>query len=70
MESQYGLLSPNSWYKIIITKFLVFLIPLRIKALLTLNYEKLLELRKTNAKHEIIDEQDMHQFNPTEHDAI
>jgi len=65
VESQYGLFQPNFWYHIIITIFLVFLISLAIKALVTLNYEKLLKLRKSSVKHEIIDSQEKHQLNPT-----
>ena len=46
----------------------MFLISLAIKALLTLNYEKLLKLRITYVKHEIIDTQEMHQLNATASD--
>ena len=68
VESQYGLFSPNSWYNIIITIFLVFLISLTIRALLTVNYEKL--LRRKTIKNDAIDAQEMHQLNPTAPDDI
>ena len=68
VESQYGLFSPNSWYNIIITIFLVFLISLTIRALLTVNYGKL--LRRKTIKNDAIDAQEMHQLNPTAPDDI
>ena len=68
VESQYGLFSPNSWYNIIITIFKVFLISLTIRALLTINYGKLLKRRKIN--NDIIEAQEMHQLNPTAPDDI
>ena len=68
VESQYGLFSPNSWYNIIITIFMVFLISLTIRALLTVNYGKL--LRRTRTKNDAIEAQEMHQLNPTAPDDI
>ena len=68
VESQYGLFSPNSWYNIIITIFMVFLISLTIRALLTINYGKLLKRKRIN--NDIIEAQEMHQLNPTAPDDI
>jgi len=47
VESQYGLFSTNSWYNFIVTIFMVFLIPLTIRALLRVNYGKLLRRKRT-----------------------
>jgi len=69
VENQYGLFSPNSWYNIRITIFLVFIIQLKIKALLKLNYGKLLRLR-AKPKNNTVDEHEMHQLNPTVPDVI
>ena len=55
VENHYELFSPNSWYNIIFTIFMVFLISLIIKGLLTLNYGKLLRVRRTKPKHDIIE---------------
>ena len=63
LESQYGLFSPNSWYNIIITIFMVFLISVTIRALLTINYGKLLKRRRIN--NDIIEAQEINQLNPT-----
>ena len=68
VDSQYGLFSPNSCYNIIITTFMVFLIKLTTRALLTVNYGKLLKRRRT--KNVIIEVQKMHQLNPTAPDDI
>ena len=68
VDSQYGLFSPNSWYNIIITIFMVFLISLTIKALLTINYGTLLKRRRIN--NDIIEAQEMHQLNPAAPDDI
>ena len=62
VESQYGLFSPNSWYNIIITIFMVFLISL------TINYGKLLKRRRIN--NDTIEAQEMHQLNTTAPDDI
>jgi hypothetical protein len=65
VENQYGLFSPNSWNNIIITISLVFLISLTIRALLTLNYGKLLKIRNKRPKLEEMDAHEMHQLNPS-----
>ena len=57
-------------YNFKITIFAVFLISLTIKALLKLNYEILLKLRRTKSKLETIDTQEMHQLNPKALDDI
>ena len=61
-------LPPNSWYNIIITIFMVFLISLTIRALLTINYGKLLKRKRINT--DAIEAQEMHQLNPTAPDDI
>ena len=70
IEIQYGLFSPNSWYNIIYTIFVVFLIYLTIRGLLTLNYRKLLRVRRTKPKYDKIEARKMHQLNPTTLDDI
>ena len=65
MQNQYGVFSSNSSYNIIIIIFLVFLISVIIRALLTLNFEKLLKPRRTKNKDEMIDAKEMHQLDPT-----
>ena len=65
VENQYGLFSPNSWYNIIITISLVFLVSLTIRAILTLNYGKLLKICNKGSKQEEMDVQEMHQLNPS-----
>ena len=47
---------------------MVFLISLTIRALLTVNYGKL--LRRTRTKNDAIEAQEMHQLNPTPPDDI
>jgi len=47
---------------------MVFLISEIIRALLTVNYDKLLKRRRT--KNNIIEAQEMHQLNPTAPDDI
>ena len=65
VKNQYDLFSPNSWYNIIITISLVFLVSLTIRALLTLNYSKLLKIHNKRSKQEEMDVQEMHQLNPS-----
>ena len=50
IENQYGLFSPNSWYNIIFTIFMLFLILLTIRGLLILKKRKALNSEKNKTQ--------------------
>ena len=64
VESRYGLFSTNFSWNMLLTVGFVFMISLTIRMLLTLNYGRIMMIRRKRAKTDHIEPSEMQNLNP------